>query len=134
MRRVQNSWPGLVASNAAVHFIDYPYRHAAVSPALTTRRVAQNFIHGGWLDYYVIGRLDEQHDRACLPEVRRLFHLHQQVETWLAGAQSLADVCLIEAGQSNPGRNPDELRGLVTLLSKSHVLSRRDRGDRAGEG
>lgn len=122
VRRVRGSWPGLAASNAAVHFIDFPYRHAAVSPALTARRAAQDFIHGGWLDYYVIGRLEEQHDRACQPELRRLFHLHRQAEGWLAGAQPLADACLVEAGQANPGRNPDELRGLVTLLSEAHIL------------
>ena len=122
VRRVRGSWPELAASNAAVHFIDFPYRHAAVSPALTARRVAQNFIHGGWLDYYVIGRLEQQHDRACQAEVKRLFHLHQKAESWLAGAQPLADVCLIEAGPTNPGRNPEELRGMLTLLSEAHIL------------
>lgn len=122
VRRVHGSWPGLAASNAAVHFIDFPYRHAAVAPALTARRMAQNFIHGGWLDYYVIGRLEEQHDRACQREIKRLFLLHQQAENWLANAQPLADVCLIEAGPARTGRNPDELRGLITLLSEAHVL------------
>ena len=122
VRRVRSSWSGLAISNAAVHFIDFPYRHAAVSPALTARRLAQDFVHGGWLDYYVIGRLEEQHDRTCLPLVRQLFHLHRQAETWLGGTQPLADVCLIEAGQANPSRNPDELLGLVTLLSEAHIL------------
>jgi hypothetical protein len=122
VRRVRGSWPKLAASNTAVHFIDYPYRHAAVSPALTTRRVAQNFIHGGWVDYYVIGRLEEQHDRACQAEVSRLFHLHRQAETWLANTQPVADVCLIEASPENPGRNHAELIGLITLLSEAHIL------------
>lgn len=122
VRRVRGSWPSLAASNAAVHFIDFPYRHAAVSPALTARRMAQNFIHGGWLDYYVIGRLDQQQDRACQAEVKRLFHLHQQAESWLADAQPLADVCLIEAGHANPRRNLEELRGMLTLLSEAHIL------------
>jgi hypothetical protein len=121
VRRVRGSWPGLVVSNAAVHFIDYPYRHAAVSPALTARRMAQNFIHGGWLDYYVIGHLDQQQDRACQPDVKRLFHLHQQAETWFEAALPLADACLIEASHAAPGHNPDELRGLVTLLSEAHI-------------
>jgi hypothetical protein len=122
VRRVRGSWPTLAASNAAVHFIDFPYRHAAVEPALTARRIAQNFIHGGWLDYYVIGRLEEQNDRACQPDVKRLFHLHRQAEDWLSEAQPLADVCLIEAGPANPDRNSDELRGFVTLLSEAQVL------------
>lgn len=122
VRRVRSSWPGLAASNAAVHFIDFPYRHAAVSPDLTARRLAQDFIHGGWLDHYVIGRVEEQHDRTCLPLMKGLFQLHRKAEPWLAGTQPLADVCLIEAGRANPFRNPEELRGIIALLSEAHIL------------
>lgn len=122
VRRVQCSRPGLPSSNAAVHFIDYPYRHAAVSPALTARRIAQNFIHAGWLDFYVIGHLQQQYDRTCLPEVKRLFHLHRRIDSWLVGLQPVADVCLIEASPTNPGRNPDELKGWISILSEAHIL------------
>jgi len=122
VRRVYGSWPGLVSSNAVVHFIDFPYRHAGVAPALTARRLAQNFIHGGWMDFYVIGKLDEQPDRACLPRVKELFALHQAVDDWRTGAVGLADVCLVAVDRASPGHNAEELKGLFTLLSEEHVL------------
>jgi hypothetical protein len=127
VRRVHASFPEMVASNTAVHFIDFPYRHAGVAPALTQRRLAQDFIHGGWLDYYVIGRLDQQHDRRCQEGVRSLFHLHQRAVGWLDQAGwlplvPLADVCLIEPSRDRPERNLDELRGLISLLSEAHRL------------
>ncbi len=127
VRRVGASFPEMVSSNTAVHFIDFPYRHAGVSPALTQRRLAQDFIHGGWLDYYVIGRLDEQHDRACQEGAKRLFHLHRRAVAWLEEAGFLpldpvADACLVEPGREQPGRSLDELKGLVSLLSESHRL------------
>jgi hypothetical protein len=127
VRRVHASFPGTVASNTAVHFIDFPYRHAGVAPALTQRRLAQDFIYGGWLDYYVIGRLDQQHDRRCQEGVRSLFHLHRQAVDWLERAGflplvSLADVCLVEPDRSRPGSSLDELKGLICLLSEAHRL------------
>jgi len=127
VRRVGASFPEMVASNTAVHFIDFPYRHAGVSPALTQRRLAQDFIHGGWLDYYVIGRLDGQHDRACQEGAKRLFHLHQKAVEWMERGGFLpldpvADVCLLEPGREQPGRSLDELKGLMCLLSESQRL------------
>jgi hypothetical protein len=123
VRRVRASWPEKASSNAAVHFVDFPYRHAGVSPDLTARRLAQNLVHGGWMDYYVIGRLDQQHDRACQSQVRELFALHRRAENWLKQAHlPLADIALIEANPANPERNLAELRGLISLLSESHCL------------
>jgi hypothetical protein len=129
VRRVHGSFPGVVASNTAVHFIDFPYRHAAVSPALTLRRLAQAFIHGGWLDYYVIGRLEQQHDRACQNAVQELFHLHERAilppfieHSFSLPTLHLSDICVIEPAQDHMVRNMDEFRGVITLLSEQHWL------------
>jgi len=74
------------------------------------------------MDYYVIGKLDEQQDRACQAEIRRLYSLHRQCDSWFSGASALADVCVLAVNHASPGSNPDELKGLVTLLSEAHIL------------
>jgi hypothetical protein len=44
------SFPGMVSSNTTVDFIDFPYRHAAVSPHEQALRLAQSLANGGALD------------------------------------------------------------------------------------
>ena len=45
-RRTLLENPGRQLANAAVHFIDYPQRHASVSPHLTRRRIIQQMLNG----------------------------------------------------------------------------------------
>lgn len=102
-------------SNAAVHFVDFPYRHAAVSPCLTELRLAENLASGGWLDYYCIGPLERQEDRRTLDVVGELFRFHRRHERWLADTRSLADVCLVKGGGG-------EYCGMFRILAENHVL------------
>jgi hypothetical protein len=66
----------MVSSNTTVDFIDFPYRHAAVSPHQQALRLAQNLANGGALDYYLIGRLDNHEDRSGFAAVKELFRYH----------------------------------------------------------
>ena len=63
-KRAVCSYPEMVSSNTTVDFIDFPYRHVAVSPHQQALRLAQNLANGGAFDFYLIGRLDNHRDRS----------------------------------------------------------------------
>lgn len=121
VRRVRDTWPGMQISNAAVHFIDFPFRHAAVSPWLTTRRLVQAMVNGGWLDYYVLGTLEEQDDATCFEEVRRVFAFHAAHAEYYQGLRNLAQVAVVEPDTRNRGADVQEFRGLIRLLTELHI-------------
>jgi hypothetical protein len=112
------SFPGMVSSNTTVDFIDYPYRHVAVSPHQQALRLAQNLANGGALDYYLIGRLDNHEDRSGYEGIRDLFHYHAAHEETYVDLVSEANVMLLKAG----GPHADEYRGWFRFLVEHHVL------------
>lgn len=116
VKMVTNSWPGMAVSNAAVHFVDFPMRHTAVSPHLTAVRLVEDAVYGGWLDYYVIGTLDSQEDRRCFDLVRDIYAFHAEYEHYYTGTTPLADVCLVE-----PLSGGQEFLGLYRILSENHI-------------
>lgn len=115
------SWDNVAISNSAVHFVDFAMRHAAVSPHLTALRLAQDLIHGGWLDFYVIGTLQDQDDRACFESVKALFDFHRANEHYYSGIRSKADVCLVMPSGSSMYGSVKEFRGLFRILSQAHI-------------
>ncbi|MEH0468354.1 family 10 glycosylhydrolase [Streptomyces sp. B21-097] len=128
VRLVCDSWPGMAVSNAAVHFVDFPMRHSGVSPHLTALRLAQDTVHGGWLDFYVMGALDAQEDRRCFGQVRDLYAFHAAHERYYTGTTSLADVCLVQPKEPGP-----EFFGVFRILAEHHVqfdVVREDVADR----
>lgn len=110
------SYPQMVSSNTTVDFIDFPYRHVAVSPYQQALRLAQNLANGGALDYYLIGRLDNHEDRSGFEVVRDLFHYHAAHEDAYRGLESLADVLLLKADV-----NQGEYRGWFRCLTEAHI-------------
>ena len=50
-----SSYPEMVSSGTTVDFIDFPYRHVAVSPHQQALRLAQNLANGGALDTTLSG-------------------------------------------------------------------------------
>ncbi len=116
-RRVLLENPGKALANAAVHFIHYPHRHASVSPHLTRRRLVQQMVHGGWLDFYCIGPLHAQEDRLGLDQVRDVFRFHAENERWLVDTVPAPDVGLV----LDTARGSEEYRGLYKALAESHV-------------
>lgn len=73
-----SSFPDVVTSNTTVDFIDFPYRHVAVSPQQQALRLAQNLANGGALDYYLIGRLDNHEDRSGFGPIQKIFNYHAE--------------------------------------------------------
>ena len=121
VRVTLDSWDDMPAANAAVHFVDFPYRHSAVSPNLTATRTAQALVNGGWLDYYVIGTLDGQDDRVCSDTMRDLFTFHREHAHLFAGMQSDADICVVMPTRNYVFGARDEYEGVFTLLKQDHV-------------
>ncbi len=109
-----NSWTNRTVANTMVHFVDYPARHSGVWPHLAGRRLIQNMIHGAPLDYYMIGRLDNQEDRALMPVLKEIFHFHAANEAWFTDVHSDARVVVIR-------QNGNEFMGLVRILSENHI-------------
>ena len=101
-------------ANAAVHFIEIPYRHAAVSPYLTARRLWQHMVNGAWLDFYCIGPLQRQEDRTNLNVLKELFQFHKNNEHWLVGTLPAGQVGVVRRGDS-------EYEGIVEILAENHV-------------
>lgn len=116
-RRTLLENPGQQLANTAVHFIDYPQRHASVSPHLTGRRIVQQMLNGAWLDFYCIGPFHAQEDRLGLDQVRDLFRFHADHESWLTDTVELADVGLVVDFL----RRGEEYDGWFKMLSEAHL-------------
>ncbi len=114
VKSVLCSWKNKVVANAAVHFVDFPYRHSAVSPYLTELRIVENMVNAGWPDYYVIGPLEKQQDSLCLEIIRELYEFHARNEKWFTDIQSMADVCLVRSGG-------EEYEGLFRILAENQI-------------
>ncbi len=115
---VVGSYPGFVSSNTSVDFIDFPYRHVAVSPAQQSLRLAQSLANGGVLDYYLIGRLDDHEDRTGYDEIKSVFAFHAEHEELFSDMRSKANVLLVKDGYGDEA----EYRGWYRTLTESHFL------------
>ena len=113
-----SNYPEMVSSNTTVDFIDFPYRHVAVSPEQQRLRLAQNLANGGALDYYLIGRLDNHEDRSGYEGIRALYHYHAAHEDVYRGLSSLANIALL----NGPDANQSEFRGWYRFLVENHYL------------
>ncbi len=119
VKTVLGSYQNKQVSNAAVHFISFAFRHASVSPNLTEKRLIQNMIHGGHLDFYCIGRLDNQEDRASLKKVNGIFQFHKKHEKYFKNILSPAKVCIVT---SNDWTKKAPEKGFIRFLSENHIL------------
>ena len=113
------SYPDSVPSNTTVDFIDYPYRHVAVSPHQQALRLAQNLANGGALDYYLCGRLDNHEDRSGFAAIKDIFHYHAAHEKDYVNMRSRADVLLLKPPR---GLDAGEYRGWFRVLVENHFL------------
>lgn len=113
------SYPFMVSSNTTVDFIDFAYRHVAVSPHEQKIRLVETLANGGALDYYLIGRLDNHPDRSGYESIRQIFRYHEHNERYYLGVQSLAKIALVDDSDQ---RNTGEFRGWFRFLLESHKL------------
>ncbi|MFP3895625.1 MAG: beta-galactosidase trimerization domain-containing protein [Anaerolineales bacterium] len=112
------SYPDMVPSTTTVDFIDFPYRHVAVSPHQQKLRLAQNLANGGVLDYYLIGRLDNHEDRSGYEAVREMFHYHAAHEEEYDGLRPKASIALLKGKDGSAS----EFRGWFRFLVENHFL------------
>lgn len=115
---VVSSYPGMGSCNTTVDFIDFPYRHVAVSPYQQKLRLAQNLANGGGLDYYLIGRLDNHEDRSGFAHIMEMFHYHAENEEEYRDRTSRANIAILHGADGNTG----EYRGWFRFLSENHFL------------
>ncbi|MCP5119234.1 MAG: hypothetical protein GY953_51185, partial [bacterium] len=90
----------------------------SVAPALTGMRLVEDMLNGGGLDFYMIGRLENQEDRLALSTVKDVFRFHQSNERWFTNVKSNADVLLVRGA----GRAGAEYRGFMRILGENHVV------------
>lgn len=113
-----NNYPQMMSSNTSVDFIDFPYRHVAVSPHQQQLRLAQGLANGGAIDYYLIGRLDNHEDRSGFAGIKQIYHYHAAHEADYAGIRSKATIALV----NGPFANQGEFRGWFRFLVENHFL------------
>jgi hypothetical protein len=113
---VTSSFPEMVSSNTTVDFIDFPYRHVAVSPHQQALRLAQSLANGGALDYYLIGRLDNHEDRSGFGPVQELFHYHAANEDSYTGLTSKANIAVLHGQYRRAPRPPRQYRRVSRLV------------------
>jgi hypothetical protein len=113
---VVSSYPDMVSSNTTVDFVDFPYRHVAVSPHQQRLRLVQSLANGGALDYYLIGRLDNHEDRSGYEGIKEVFHYHAAHENEYQDLTSRASIGLV----SGPDANRAEFRGWFRFLVEGH--------------
>jgi hypothetical protein len=115
---VVSSYPNFVSSNTTVDFIDFPYRHVAVSAYQQKLRLAQNLANGGALDYYLTGRLDNHQDRSGFEGIKEIFHYHAAHEDDYQELSPRSTIALINGAEGNDY----EFRGWYRFLVESHYL------------
>jgi hypothetical protein len=123
VKRVRGTYPSKPSCNTAVYFVDIPYRFASVSPHQTALRLAQDLAHGGDIDLYVLGTLQQQDAQALAP-AREIYHFAAKHQDTYRGWRSLAKTCLVYpqrsfAYQKSRGA---AYRGAFRLLTENHIL------------
>ena len=119
IRGVRGTGNGLRCSNPSVDFIGFFYRHVAVSPALQALRCWQNVANFGWMDYYIMSRLDNHEDRSGFEEVKKAFSFVRAHADEYRGIRSVADVLLVRAGGYAASADG---KGWVRALTETHIL------------
>ncbi len=111
------SYPGMQSSNTTVDFLDYEYRHTAVSPHQQKLRLVEGLANGGGIDYYLIGRLDNHEDKSGYAGIKEAFAYHAAHEEDYRDLESKASILLVK-----PAESQNEYRGWFRFLLESHQL------------
>ncbi|MDI6400969.1 beta-galactosidase trimerization domain-containing protein [Balneolaceae bacterium ANBcel3] len=120
VKRVLNSYSDLVPNNLLIQFMALQYRHIAISPHLAQVWQLQNMLHGGSLNFVVIGPKEEYQDRVFFPKLKEIYGFHKQHESLFTNLGSVNQIALIR--DSNLWESNDETRGLIKLLSENHLM------------
>lgn len=123
VKRVRGTFPDKPSCNTAVYFVDIPYRFASVPPQQNALRLAQDIAHGGDIDLYVLGTL-QQEDRQSLAPARRIYAFARQHQDIYRGLRSVAQTCLLYPQRSYDYNQsaPAAYRGAFRILTENQIL------------
>ena len=110
---------GLNGTSCDVDFLGFFNRHVSTDSAHQELRLWQSLSNFAGLDYYVMGRLDNQEDRSAHEAVKKVFAYAAAHEKEVYGLSSAADVLLVRESYLIP--NPEE-RGWIRALTETHIL------------
>ena len=110
---------GLNGTSCDVDFLGFFNRHVSTDSAHQELRLWQSLSNFAGLDYYVMGRLDNQEDRSAHEAVKKVFAYAAAHEKEVYGLTSAADVLLVRESYLIP--NPEE-RGWIRALTEAHIL------------
>ena len=100
---------GAPYSASVVHFIDFPWRHAAESAACQGLRLAQQLANGGSPHYYFLGTFDQE-DEKPLDLVKWFFAFHARHEAIYDGLVSGAKIALYHSQKTERYGLREEVR------------------------
>ena len=109
----------VISDNAAVEYMGFRQRHAAVSPQLQALRQYENLANSGDLSLYIIGLLSDHKDTSALELTREVYKLHSDNEKLFVNQESAAKVMLFKG--SNWQRTEEENAGFIDTLTASHI-------------
>ncbi|MBW7457472.1 alpha-amylase family protein [Paenibacillus sepulcri] len=115
---VLGSYKPMISLNTTVDFIDYQYRHVAVSPHQQELRLYQNLTNGGGLDYYLIGRLDNHEDKSGYERIKKAFHYHAEHQDEYKDITSRSTIALLRG----PDGSTSEYQGWFRFLAENHYM------------
>ncbi len=110
---------GLNGTSCDVDFLGFFNRHVSTDRAHQELRLWQSLSNFAGLDYYVMGRLDNQEDRSANEAVKKVFSYASAHEKEVYGLISKADVLLVRDSYLIP--NAEE-RGFIRVLTEDHIL------------
>lgn len=97
------------------YLLGMDYRHTATSPDIGRIFLAEHMLNGAGPGIYFIGRMENQLDRAFLPEIRELYGFHKTHEQLFTNLESLAKVGLVMGASM-------DYRGMMRLLTEEHIM------------
>jgi hypothetical protein len=118
--RARNTYPGKMAINHCMSFIDFPWRFSVAPQAEIRTRLWQNVAHGGGAAFNLHSTL-AQEDRTALEAMRPIYRWLQQHEEYFVGQESAARVLLLGGGTRGFGASEDAYRGMFRLLAEEHI-------------
>lgn len=114
-KRVLGSYKDRSPGNLLIYFQAIGYRHVGTSPNMAKVWMLENMLHGAPLGFVVVGTLVNYEDRIFIPTLQDLYGFHKTNEKLFTNLQAVNKIALIR-GQG------DEYRGLIKLLTESHIM------------
>jgi hypothetical protein len=97
------------------YLLGMDFRHTATSPDIGRLYLAEHMLNGAGPGIYFIGRLENQLDRAFMPEIKEIYGFNKIYEKLFTNLENRAKVGLV-TGESR------DYRGIMRLLTEEHIM------------